>query len=67
MYELTPQDLTIYLEYLAEFYAPATVPVYFSHARTYMELCSHPVHMFDHRLVTKALTSIANNKAHRLD
>ena len=65
MYELTPQDLTIYLEYLAEFYAPATVPVYFSHARTYMELCSHPVHMFDHRLVTKALTSIANNKAHR--
>ena len=46
------------------FYAPATVPIYFSHAKSFMQLANLSVQAFYHIVVTKALRSISKDKSY---
>lgn len=58
-------DLCIYVEYLSIFYAPATVPVYFSHAKVLFMLLNICHAKFDHIRVRRALAKVA--KARNVD
>lgn len=62
LYHLSYTDLIVYIEYLDTFYTPATVPVYFSHAKTFIELANYPSLVFSHRAVKRYLYEVSKNK-----
>lgn len=57
-------DLLAYLEYLVSKYAPTTVPIYFSYAKTYLQLANRSVVLFSHKAVSRALLSISKDKTY---
>ena len=62
---LTHIDLIVYIEYLDMFYAPATVPIYLSHAKAYMQLAGLSYQPFYHLMVNKALRSVSKDKSYQ--